>query len=151
MDNRNLVSCIVFLGLSAFVAVSSIGLGIGHLTNPQAGFMPFWTSLLIIVFSLILLGLTFANRSSQEHRVDIWSHVHWHKSMLAAGALCVYVFLLPVIGYLAATSILMLALFKLSSMKILPAALASLLTVILSYALFSFILNTPLPRGMLGF
>ncbi len=151
MDNRNLVSCIVFLGLSAFVAVSSIGLGIGHLTNPQAGFMPFWTSLLIIVFSLILLGLTFANRSSQEHRVDIWSHVHWHKSMLAAGALCVYVFLLPVIGYLAATSILMLALFKLSSMKILPAALASLFTVILSYGLFSFILNTPLPRGILGF
>ena len=151
MDNRNLVSCIVFLGLSAFVAVSSIGLGIGHLTNPRAGFMPFWTSLLIIVFSLILLGLTFANRSCQEHRVDIWSHVHWHKSMLAAGALCVYVFLLPVIGYLAATSILMLALFKLSSMKSMPAALASLFTVILSYGLFSFILNTPLPRGTLGF
>ena len=151
MDNRNWISGIVFLGLSAFVAVSSIGLGIGRLTNPQAGFMPFWTSLLIIVFCLILFGQTFANRSVPAGRADSWSQVHWHKSMLAAGALCVYIFLLPVIGYLAATSILMLALFKLSSMKILPAALASLLTVILSYGLFSFILNTPLPRGMLGF
>ncbi len=141
----------VFLGLSAFVAISSIGLGIGRLTNPQAGFMPFWTSLLIILFTLILLSRTVADRSGQPGRTDSWSHVRWHKSMLAAGALCVYVFLLPVIGYLAATGILMLALFKLSSMKILPAALASLLTVILSYGLFSFILNTPLPRGMLGF
>jgi len=151
MDNRNLISCIVFLGLSAFVAVSSIGLGIGHLTNPRAGFMPFWTSLLVIVFSLILFGQTFANRSDQTRRVDIWSHVQWQKSLLAACALCVYVFILPVIGYLPSTSLLMLALFKLSSMKILPAALASLLAVILSYGLFSYILNTPLPRGTLGF
>jgi hypothetical protein len=151
MDNRNLISCIVFLGLSAFVAVSSIGLGIGHLTNPQTGFMPFWTSVLVIVFSLILFGQMFAKRSAQAGRVDIWGHVHWQKSLLAAGALCVYVFILPVIGYLPATSILMLALFKLSSMKMLPAALASLLAVILSYGLFTFILNTPLPRGTLGF
>jgi H+/Cl- antiporter ClcA len=151
MDKRNWISCMVFLGLSAFAAVSSIRLGIGRLTNPQAGFMPFWTSLLIIVFGLILLGQVFANRSDQPQRVDVWSHVHWHKSMLAAGALCAYVFILPVIGYLPATSILMLVLFKLGSMKILPAALASLLTVSLSYGLFSFILNTPLPRGMLGF
>ncbi|PKN89285.1 MAG: hypothetical protein CVU51_00850 [Deltaproteobacteria bacterium HGW-Deltaproteobacteria-1] len=151
MDNRNLISCIVFLGLSAFVAVSSIGLGIGHLTNPRAGFMPFWTSLLIIVFSLILFSQTFVNRSAQAGRVDIWSHVQWQKSLLAAAALCVYVFILPVIGYLPATGILMLALFKLGSMKILPAVLASLLAVILSYGLFSFILNTPLPRGTLWF
>ena len=151
MDNRNLISCIVFIGLSAFVAVSSIGLGIGHLTSPRAGFMPFWISLLVIIFSLILFGQMFANRSAQAGRVDVWGHIHWQKSMMTAAALCVYVFILPVIGYLPATSILMLALFKLSSMKILPAALASLLTVILSYALCSFILNTPLPRGTLGF
>jgi len=151
MDNRNLISGMVFLGLSAFVAVTSIGLGIGHMTNPRAGFMPFWTSLLIIVFSLILLGLTVANRSVQARRVDMWSQVQWQKSLLAAGALCVYVFILPLIGYLPATGILMLALFKLSCMKFWSAALASLLTVILSYGLFSFILNTPLPRGTLGF
>jgi hypothetical protein len=151
MDNRNLISGIVFLGLSTFVAVSSIGLGIGHLTNPRAGFMPFWTSLLVIVFSLILLGLTFANRSAQAVRVDIGDHVQWQKSLLAAGALCVYVFILPLIGYLPATGILMLALFKLSSMKLWSAVLASLLAVIVSYGLFSFILNTPLPRGILGF
>lgn len=151
MDNRNWISCVVFLGLSAFVAVSSIGLGIGRLTNPQAGFMPFWTSLLIVVFCLILFCQAFVNRSGQAGRGDSWSHIHWHKSMLAAVALCVYVLLLPAIGYFAATSILMLALFKLGSMKILPAVLASLLTVILSYGLFSYILNTPLPRGMLGF
>ncbi|MBP1710229.1 MAG: hypothetical protein H6Q49_431 [Deltaproteobacteria bacterium] len=151
MDNRNLISGMVFLGLSVFVAVSSISLGIGHLTNPRAGFMPFWTSLLIIVFSLILLVLTVANRSVQARRVDMWSHVHWQKSMMAAAALSVYVLILPVIGYLAATSLLMLLLFWLSSMKILPAVLASLFAAVLSYGLFSFILNTPLPRGTLGF
>lgn len=151
MDKRNLISGVVFLGLSAFVAVSSVGLGIGHLTDPEAGFMPFWTSLLIIVFCLILFGQTFADRSNQARRADIWSHVHWQKSIMAAAALSVYVLILPVIGYLPATGILMLALFKLSSMKILPAALASLFAVILSYGLFSFILNTPLPRGILGF
>ncbi|MHB8137947.1 MAG: tripartite tricarboxylate transporter TctB family protein [Smithellaceae bacterium] len=151
MDNRNLISSMVFLGLSVFVVVTSVGLGIGSLNNPQAGFMTFWISLLTIVFSLILLGQTFANRSAQVRRADIWSHVHWQKSVMAAAALSVYVLILPIIGYLAATSILMLALFKLSSMKILPTVFASLLAVIVSYGMFSFILKTPLPRGIWGF
>ncbi len=151
MDNRNLISSMVFLGLSAFVLITSVVLGIGYLTNPQAGFMPFWTSLMIIVFSLILLGQTFANRSVAVRWADIWSHVHWQKSVMAAAALSVYVMILPVIGYLTATGILMMILFKLSSMKIAAAALASVLAVILSYGLFSFLLNMPLPRGLLGF
>ncbi len=151
MDQRNTISSIVFFLLAAFVLITSLGLGIGSLHNPQTGFMPFWASLLIFVFSLTLFVLTYLNRSIAVRWADLWRHVRWQKNVLAAAALSLYVLVLPSAGYLIATTILMFALFQLGSMKIRTAALASFLSVVLSYGLFSFLLKTPLPRGILGF
>jgi putative tricarboxylic transport membrane protein len=151
MDQRDMISSVIFFLLAAFVLITSVGLGIGSLNNPQTGFMPFWTSLLLMVFSLILFGLTYSNRSVGVHWTDLWHDVRWQKSVMAVVVLVVYVLILPALGYLIATSILMMILFKLSSMKIWTATIAAVLAVFFSYGLFSFILKTPLPRGILGF
>ena len=61
MDQRNMISSMVLFLLAAIVLITSFSLGIGSLNNPQAGFLPFWTGLLIIIFSLtgkIYTGLT---------------------------------------------------------------------------------------------
>jgi hypothetical protein len=150
MDQRNMISSMVFFLLAAIVLITSVGLGIGSLHNPQAGFMPFWTGLLILIFSLILFGITYVNKAISVRWADLWRNVHWQKNIMAVIALAIYGLALPSLGYLIATSILMMILFCLGGMKVWTSAFSSLLSVFLSYGLFQFILKTPLPRGILG-
>ena len=151
MDQRNLISSIVFFCLATFVLITSIGLGIGRLNNPQPGFLLFWISLLSILFSLILSGIAYRNQTISVRIAHLWHNVRWEKNACAVAALAVYVLLLPSLGYLIATSLLMIILFRLGAMKIRAAVLSSLLSTGFSYWLFSIILKTPLPHGLWGF
>jgi putative tricarboxylic transport membrane protein len=146
-----MISSMILFLLAAFVLITSLGLGIGSMSNPQSGFMPFWISLLILAFSLILFRMAYTDRSIRVRWADLWHKLHWQKSVLAAAFLAVYIFFLPWAGYLMATSVLMIVLFRLTSMKIWTAVLGAVLAVCFSYGLFSFILKTPLPRGIWGF
>jgi len=146
-----MISSLILFLLAAFVLMTSLGLGIGSVSNPQSGFMPFWISLLMLAFSLILFGMAYQNRSIKVRWADLWHKLHWQKSILAAAFLVVYIFLLPWAGYLMATSVLMIALFRLTSMKAWRAVVGAVLSVGFSYGLFSLILKTPLPRGIWSF
>jgi hypothetical protein len=150
MDQRNMISSMVFFLLAAVVLITSVGLGIGPSNNPQSGFMPFWTGLLTIIFSLILFGITYMSRTIAVRWADLWRNVRWQKNIMAVIALAIYGLVLPSIGYLTATSFLMMFLFFIGGMKVWTSAFSSLLSVFLSYGLFQFILKTPLPRGILG-
>lgn len=151
MDQRNLISSMFFFLTAAFVLMISLGLGIGSLNNPQTGFLPFWTSLLIILFSILLFVMTCRNRSATAHWKDLWQSVRWQKNLAALMALSVYAVALPVAGYLMATCVLMLILFGLMSMPIRSAVLGAVLSSGITYGLFHFFLKTPLPRGIWGF
>lgn len=151
MDQRNLISSLILFLLAVFVLIRSLGLGIGSLNNPQGGFMPFCSSLLIIFFCLILFVMTFRKKTITTRWTDLWRHVQWQKSVLVVAALAVYIALLPWGGYLIATVVLMTVLFGLSSLKIWPALLGGILSVGITYGLFHFLLKTPLPRGIWGF
>ncbi len=151
MDVRNLLSSVIFVVLAAAVMVLSLELGIGSLNNPQAGFMAFWISLFILTFSLILFGMALLSRSKAVRLADLWREVRWRRTIAACACLAGYIFALPVAGYLMATGILMLLLFRLSSMKIWTSAIGAVLSVGLTYGLFHFLIKTPLPRGIWGF
>lgn len=146
-----MISSMILFLLAALVLMASLGLGIGSASNPQSGFMPFWIGVLLLAFSLILFGTAYQDRSIKVRWVDLWHKLHWQKSLLAAVFLAVYIFLLPWAGYLMATSVLMIALFRLTAMKAWAALAGAALAVGFSYGLFSLILKTPLPRGIWGF
>lgn len=151
MDQRNLISSVILFLLAAFVLIMSLSLGIGSLNNPQAGFMPFWAGLLIILFSIILFVMTCRNRTMAVGWTDLWHKFSWRKIVMTAIFLAGYVIVLPWAGYLTATGVLMTILFRMSSMKIWTAAFSAALSVGLSYGLFQFIMKTPLPRSIWGF
>jgi hypothetical protein len=150
MDQRNLVSSLVFLLLSVLVLTASAGLGIGSLSDPQTGFMPALAGALLLVFSLILFYRAARDRSTSVRLSSLWQIRCW-KSLSAMGLLLVYLLLLPWVGYLIATAMLMGALFFLNSMTLRTSALAAILATSASYGLFDLILKTPLPRGPWGF
>jgi len=146
-----MISSLILFLLAALVLMASLGLGVGSVSNPQSGFMPFWISMLMLAFSLILFGMAYQNRSIKVRWADLWRKLHWQKSVLAAAFLAVYIFLLPWAGYLIATSALMIVLFRLTSMKAWTAVAGAALAVAFSYGLFFLILKTPLPRGIWSF
>jgi putative tricarboxylic transport membrane protein len=151
MDSRNLLSSLIFAVLTAVVMMISWDMGIGSLSNPQAGFMPFWISLLMLVFSLVLFAEALLNKSMMVRLKNLWREVYWRKTVAACACLAVYIFVLPAAGYLIATGILMLLLFRLNSMKIWTSALVAVLSVGFTYGLFHLLIKTPLPRGIWGF
>lgn len=151
MDQRNMTSSLILFLLAAFVLAASLGMGIGSASNPQSGFMPFWISLLLLAFSLILLGMAYRDKSIKVRLADLWHKLHWQKSVLAVAFLAAYIILLPWAGYLTATGVLMFVLFRLTSLKVWAAVAGAALTVGFSYGLFFLILKTPLPRGIWGF
>ncbi|MEE9913308.1 MAG: tripartite tricarboxylate transporter TctB family protein [Deltaproteobacteria bacterium] len=151
MDQRNLISSVIFFLLAAFILILSVGLGIGSLSSPQSGFMPFWASMLIMLFSLLVLVTSYFDRSFAVRWQDLWHNIVWQKSMIAAAGLAVYTVLLPWAGYPAATGILMIVLFRLNAITIRRAVLGAALSVGVTYGLFHFLLKIPLPRGIWGF
>lgn len=151
MDQRNSVSSIVFLLFAAFVLISSLGLGIGQLRNPRPGFLPFWASLFLIIFCLILFGINYLNKNTKVRLADLWRSLNWRKNIIVVFALLIYCFALSKIGYLAATFALMAILFSLGGMKTWMVIISSLLAVFLSYGLFYYLLKTPLPRAIWAF
>jgi putative tricarboxylic transport membrane protein len=151
MDQRNLISSLIFFLLACILLIASLGLGTGSWSNPQAGFMPCLMSVLILVSSLALFFGACQNRSVLVRFSSLWHHIRWQKSLAAVFFLCVYIVVLPLAGYLIATAVLMMALLSLNSLKLWTSALAAVLSVAASYGLFYFILKTPLPRGIWGF
>jgi len=58
---------------------------------------------------------------------------------------------LPILGYIAATFSLMVALFSVGKIKLPLAVPGALLASLLTFVLFDWFLKMPLPRGIFGF
>ncbi len=151
MDKREIISSAVWLCIVAFVAISSLRLGIGEFHNPGPGFFPFWASIFIALLTLIMLGTHFFKKEDVIHLADLWKGDHWGTLVIVIASLIVYCLLLAKLGYILATTGLMLILFYLGKMKPWAIIVGSLLAVLLSYGLFHYGLQTPLPKGILDF
>lgn len=145
---RDRISGVLWLAAAVFVTASGTRLGIGTYDNPGPGFLPFWSGLGLALLAVVLMLLNPGSRASVEEGP---LRLPRRSGVLAVVSLALYCWLLPVLGYLVATTGLMLVLFGLGRMRIRTVFLGSLLAVILSYILFLHVLKVPLPRGILSF
>jgi len=151
VDKREITSSVFFILFATFVLVSSLGLGIGQLRNPQPGLLPFAASLFLIISCVILLVINYRNRNIETTIADSWQKLNWHKNIIVISALIVYCLALSIIGYIPATFALMAVLFTVTGMKTWMVIINSFLVVLLSYGLFQYLLKTPLPRPIWAF
>lgn len=145
---RDRISGALWLAAAVFVTVSGTRLGIGTYDDPGPGFLLFWSGLGLALLAIVLLLLSPGSRASAEEGP---LRLPRRSGVLAVVSLALYCWLLPGLGYLAATTGLMLVLFGLGRMRIRTVVLGSLLSVLLSYILFLHVLKVPLPRGILSF
>ncbi len=151
MDIRNLIGGSVCFALAAFVLTHALGMGIGTLYNPEAGFMPGLVGLLILLFSLILFAQAMRDRSRRVRLNDVWETPGWKKALLVAAALGLYTMVLSPLGYVAATFSLMTVLFLINRIRWWTALAGAAGLTASTWGLFTILLKTPLPQGVWGF
>lgn len=150
MNSRDFLSCMVFLLISLLVLIAAIRLGIGPYHNPGPGFIPFWSGLVLALFTCFLLGL-HSMKPGGVRLAELWKDRNWTNTIIAVAVLTGYSLALPWFGYAIATFGLMFVLFSLGKMKFRVVFICSLAAVLIIYGLFDSLLKVPLPRGVYGF
>jgi putative tricarboxylic transport membrane protein len=137
----------VAVGLLACYGASR--LGIGSVAEPGAGFIFFWSGLVLMILSLIVLADSV--RSSEDTVREI-PKINWPKITLVLFSLLLYAFFLERLGFVLTTFVLMSFLLGCIEgtgwFRSLGVASAAALT---SYAMFELWLKIRLPKGIFGF
>jgi len=143
-------SSIFFLAVSAIVFFGSIKLGLGTTRQPGPGFITFGASILLGVLSFIVLVRTFVKK--KESKEVLFGNILWWRVVLAGLAIIIFALVMPLLGYLITTFLLMLFLyFMIHEQKWYWVIFSSLLSSLGSYYLFSKLLNCQFPEGLFGF
>ena len=143
----------IWMALGLGQCFESWRLGLGSVSEPESGFMPFVLGLGIIALSVILWVESFISRKRMHaQKTSAWADVHWRRIIWVSLLLLGYALLLPKLGYLLATFLLLVFLLKSGEpMKWPVCLLIGLLTSGLTYWVFGVWLSVPFPRGFLSF
>lgn len=122
-------------------------LGLGTVGEPGAGFIFFWSGLLLVILSLIV----FAG-SIREADEPAQGGTNWGKIALVLLSLLLYGFLLERLGFVISTFLLMSFLLGwIERTKWFKAVGVAAFAATASYAIFQLWLKIRLPRGLFGF
>jgi len=150
MRRHDLISSTILFVIGLFIVFYAPQFGLGSLSVPGPGFMPFLAGLVICGFSIITFIRAFLTKSAGVD--EIWANVKLKKMILTLLMLIVYTFLLRKIGFIICTFFLILILVRLAASRSwLSSILIGGLSAILSYLLFETWLKAQLPKGILGF
>ena len=133
-------------GLAAIVEARR--LAVGGPGQPGPGFFPFWLAVAFTIVTVALLVLSFR---AQPSIASAGEPPRWRALVLTFLSLLGYALALEPLGFLLATFLLMLVLFRSVEPLAWPAAVGgSLATSLLAYALFKVWLQVQLPAGPWG-
>ena len=138
-----------WIAVGLLASYGAARLGVGSITEPGAGFIFFWSGLVLIVLSLLVF--VDAVRSFEDTARQI-PEINWPKIALVLFALLLYAFLLERLGFVLTTFVLMSFLLCCIQgagwFRSFALAGAAALT---SYAMFELWLKIRLPKGIVGF
>jgi putative tricarboxylic transport membrane protein len=124
-------------------------LGLGSVTEPGAGFIFFWSGLILVILSLIVF--TDSVRTPAETAQEM-GEMNWTKIALVLLSLLLYAFFLERLGFVLTTFVLVSFLLgcveSTNWFRSLGVACAAALA---SYAMFELWLKIRLPKGLFGF
>jgi len=150
MNKKEIAGGLVWIIFAVLVIISSLKLGVGQFHNPGSGFFPFWSALLLGLLALMMLVSIILKKDKTETGQDsyLWKGLDWGKNITVIAVLFVYCLVLTRLGYILSTVGLMMVLFYIGKMKLWVVIAGALLAVALSYGLFYYGLQTPLPVGI---
>lgn len=126
---------IFFAGVGTVTLIGAYKLKVGSIFEPGPGFLPFLSSLVLIILSFFLM------RAKEDVRF------YWEKPLLAFALLLIYAAFLKFFGFFIMTVLLMTLLFLISGIGTARSLLYALAVSFCSYVLFKIFFKVPLPVG----
>jgi len=151
MGKPDQFSSLFWLVVGMAVIYWSCRLGLGTLTNPGPGFLPFWCALILSGLScLVFLHRLLARTEGETRKLrHLWQGARWLRGIYVVAALLAYTLLFTTLGYLLSTIALLLFLFKaIEPQKWAVAVGGAILASLVSFVLFALWLDVQLPRGV---
>jgi hypothetical protein len=151
MKTRDQTSSLFWLLVSILVFAESLRIGVGTVQNPGMGFMTFGASGILGILSLSLF-LQACVRKGDLRQKPLLAGTMWRRILFVLLVLTVYARVMPVLGYLITTFVLMTLLFGILEKKRTGfVSLYALAATFLTYVVFSKWLNCQFPQGLFGF
>ena len=151
MKNNDQRSSLFWLAIGLAVTFYSRKYGLGTLSSPGPGFLPFLTGLAISGLALVVF-VQQVSKKDREKVKDLWYKKNWPTMMMVMGALVLYTLLFKFLGFLLDTFWLIAFLLRvmqpMSWIKVLAGAVGAAGA---SYVVFQLWLKAQLPTGFLGF
>lgn len=140
---RDMVSGLFFLCFSLFVLWESLLLGLGTLQKPGSGFLSFYTGVVLLALSLILIRESWGIRKAGE--------ISSRRVVFALVSIIVYSLVLESVGFIVSTFFLVGIFFHLGEPRRWWVLFGmSGLVTFLVYLLFGILLQVSLPKGFVG-
>jgi len=150
MKTLDRTSSLFWLLVSILVFAESLRIGIGTVQNPGMGFVTFGASGILGILSLTLfLQASFGEGETRGR--PLFAGTQWGRVLFVLLALTVYAVVMPALGYLISTFLLMSFLFwVLERGRIGLVMLYAFLATLLTHLVFSKWLNCQFPSGLFG-
>ena len=151
MKTLDQTSSLFWLLVSILVFAESLRIGIGTLHNPGMGFMTLGASGILGILSLVLFLQASVRKEDLRHK-PLFAGTLWRRIFFVLLVLTVYARVMPVLGYLVSTFLLMGLLFwVLERKKTWFVLLSAFLATLFTHMVFSKWLNCQFPHGLFGF
>jgi putative tricarboxylic transport membrane protein len=149
IDNTELWSGLVGLALSIFVVWSGYSLKLGTINDPGSGYVMFYAGLLMMLFALIMLY--GAVKDGGPTFLSLWRDVLWTKPLLVIALLIAFTLVFETAGFLASTTVLLIALLRvIDPVRWTRAIPIALLVPLICWYVLQKLLLIQLPSGVLG-
>jgi putative tricarboxylic transport membrane protein len=150
MKRADVTVALVLIGLAAFILLEAGKLSFGTMRVPRTAFFPVILATLLLFLSLILLGQALrgapTGRGPERIETEGWFRIGATLATLVGFALA-----LERLGFLLSTFLLMVLLLRAIEPQAWPKVIAvALVTSLVVYAIFGWLLGIPLPAGVLG-
>lgn len=146
MKKTYIITHTVWILFASVVAIEAWRLGFGSFVRPGPGFVPFLAGLLMGGLAVVALIQSILERSTAAERV--FDGRQLRRVLLVIAALVVYVLLWSFLGFVAATFLLLLFLYRVAEpLRWRTVFIAAALTLTATYLLFSTLLGARLPVG----
>jgi putative tricarboxylic transport membrane protein len=148
MGKYDRVIGIIWLVLGGAMAIEGLNLGLGKISLPGIGFVPFLVGSSLGVCGLVLMLLAILK--AEEGDENTWKGPNWKNLILPISSLVIYALIMERLGFLITTFLFLFFLFKLTApKKWLSPLLTALLISLSCYFIFSLWLKVSLPSGFL--
>ena len=110
LNNSEIWGGVIGFALGVFVIWSGIKLKIGTINDPGSGYVPFYTGILMCIFSIAIIyaALKYGGPTFKS----LWAGTRWTKPVLVIACLVIFSLLLDRVGFLLSAIPLMFVLLR---------------------------------------